>query len=741
MRFQNVISATSITVMSFAALAPLTAQTVPPRWPKQISVSEGSLLVYQPQVDSLTRDILAARAAISLTRPGQTEPTFGALWFTARVVTDRDAGTAEFADLEIKRLRLPGFSTEDSTRFVSEIQDGANSWGLTESLARFTATVEAARNTNAEAVDLKFDPPKILFAREPAALVVYDGPPVLRPIEGVSYQRVVNTPFVVIFDPDSKTYYLSGGRQWYAASDPLGPWQSIDAPPAPVVQLVPEDSAAAAADSGPPRKILTATVPSELVVTAGAPEFIPLPGTDLLYISNSDSDLFKYIGSQDYYILLSGRWYRSHVLDGPWTFVRPDQLPATFQKISPDSPKADVLASVPGTDAAADALADAAIPQTAAIKRTDAHLDVTYGGKPDFQPVEGADLEYAVNSSTAVLRINGLYYACDQAVWYVAQDPMGPWEVSDSVPREVQSIPPSNPDYNVKYVDVYQSTPDYVWYGYTPGYVGMYPYYGTVVYGTGWWYPPYVGPVYYWPRPWTWGLHARYRPWYGWCYGSTYSSGFFAISFAWGGGFRPRYRPWGWYGGGWFGAGGYRPYIGARARPFASPARSGLGRSQPRNIYNRPEVRSLVVARSAPRRAATSGPGGLRPSRAVARPNNVFVSPDGQVKRRTATGWQTREGNQWRNDASTRPTPRSAPRPKARPAPGLRPMPATPQQREPMDRDYRARTRPMPEGGAGPSPQRAPPPRAAPSQAAPPRAAPSPRGAPRSNGGGGGHRP
>ncbi|HTS89589.1 MAG TPA: hypothetical protein VMG41_13950 [Gemmatimonadales bacterium] len=688
-----------IVLLSLGGVARAHAQAPEPHWPRDVQASEGTLVVYQPQVDSLSRGTLAGRAAISLTRDGQTEPTFGALWFTARVLIDRDAGTVQFADFKVDRLRMSGISGDDSAHVASEIETGADGWGTTESLARFTATVEAARTTSAEAVDLKMEAPKILFAREPAVLVVYDGQPLLRPMEGEPYERAVNTPFVVILDPATRTYYLDGGRHWYSARDPLGPWEYISSPPAQVSELVPPDSAAAAEDSGPPRRILTATVPSELVVTTGAPAFIPLRGTNLLYISNSDTDLFKDLDSQDYFILLSGRWYQSHTLEGPWAYVRADHLPATFRDIPSDSPKAEVLASVPGTEAAADAMADAAIPQTAAIKRTDAHLDVTYDGQPDFQPVQGADLEYAVNSSTAVLRINGLYYACDQAVWYVAQDPMGPWQVSDSVPRAVQSIPPSNPDYSVKYVDVYDSTPDYVWDGYTPGYVGMYPYYGTVVYGTGWWYPPYVGRAYYWPRPWTWGLHVSYWPWYGWCFGGVYSSGFLSVSIGWGGGFRPHYRPRGWYGGGWFGPGGYRPYYPyVGPRPYSALARYGPGRALPRNIYNRPEVRPLVVARSAP--VGPRGVGRAWVGRNGVRPNNVFVSKDGQIRRRTATGWQTREGNTWRNEGADRPTARP-PRPETnRPSPGLRPVSPSTSPREPLDRDYRARTRAVPDGSS-----------------------------------------
>ena len=43
-------------------------------------------------------------------------------------------------------------------------------------------------------------------------------------------------------------------------------------------------------------------------------------------------------------------------LYGPWGFVAPGQLPADFKRIPPDGPKANILASVPGTPMAQEAV-------------------------------------------------------------------------------------------------------------------------------------------------------------------------------------------------------------------------------------------------------------------------------------------------------------------------------------------------------------------------------------------------
>ena len=67
------------------------------------------------------------------------------------------------------------------------------------------------------------------------------------------------------------------------------------------------------------------------------------------------------------YLLLSGRWFRSKSEDGPWTFVRADELPPAFAEIPPASDLGGLRTSVAGTPEAEEAVLDAHIPQTAAI--------------------------------------------------------------------------------------------------------------------------------------------------------------------------------------------------------------------------------------------------------------------------------------------------------------------------------------------------------------------------------------
>jgi hypothetical protein len=71
------------------------------------------------------------------------------------------------------------------------------------------------------------------------------------------------------------------------------------------------------------------------------------------------------------------------------------------------------------------------------------------------------------------------------------------------------------------------------------------------------------------PRPVTWGFFARYHPWAGWNFGMSWTAGWLGLTSHWGygwAGWTPIYVQghrsgfWsGYYAGGWFGPGGYRP--------------------------------------------------------------------------------------------------------------------------------------------------------------------------------------
>ncbi len=657
-------------------LAQLDPTNAPPpgvpvtEWPVRVDTPSGSLSVYQPQPEKFEGDQLTARAAVSLTPTGATDPQFGAVWFTAQVLTDRDARTVAIRNMNVRQVKLPGATPDQEKQFEGVLNQQVPAMHVTFGLDQLEATLGVVEKARTESQQLQTTPPRIVFTTTPTTLVTLDGEPKLQQGTAAGVMRVVNTPFILLFDLGGKRYYLKAGDRWVTATDVTAPWSDVTGPlPGGIAdegnRLVAEaqqqqQPAGTPPPTNParPPQVMVAETPTEVVASDGQPQYTPLPGNDLLYMTNTSSDLFLEVTSQRYFVLLSGRWFTSPSLErGPWEYVGSDHLPAAFAAIPTTGTKAHVLASIAGTQQALDARTDAYIPQTTGIRRdAGASLAVTYDGTPQFVPVEGTNFTYATNCADPVVYVDNSYYCCHQAVWYRSDAAAGrPWGVCESVPAVIYTIPPSCPIYPCRYCYVYESTPDYVYCGYLPGYTGCYVYGPTVVYGTGYAYPYWYGRDFY-ARPYTYGFGPRFDLYTDtWGFGAPYAygPGWFAGS---------RYRD------GWFGSGGYVDYRSIRSyrnedRAFDQRAGENfVGGNETRitnnvrnvtvnriNIYNRQDnVRRNVVVNNS--RIENRGGGGgavanVRPGERAA--NNVYVGHDGQVYRRTDQGWEHNDGKNW----------------------------------------------------------------------------------------------
>ena len=80
--------------------------------------------------------------------------------------------------------------------------------------------------------------------------------------------------------------------------------------------------------------IYTSQVPTELIVFKGQPDFVPIVGTQLLWASNTTSDVLINTANNNYYVLLAGRWFTAPALTGPWTFVAEQRAAARTSRRS-----------------------------------------------------------------------------------------------------------------------------------------------------------------------------------------------------------------------------------------------------------------------------------------------------------------------------------------------------------------------------------------------------------------------
>jgi hypothetical protein len=666
-----------------AAANPLPPTPADPGWPRQFGEGGTKLLLHQPQIDAW-KDFkkLHARFATELTPAKGAATVFGSVEVEADTAVDLETRTVAVANLNVVSVPYPTAKDAAEAKLWGELTrkllpQMPTSLALDRTLAYLDTS-----NMKPRTVNVSMDPPPILVSTQAAVLVIIDGKPAPMDIEKTNLQKIVNTNWDLYFDKDAEQYYLRDGKTWLTAKGLQETWK-------PVTKKIKEfqklpDSAEyqdVKLSAKSPQKPSVATLvlvvdkPTELMVINGEPNLEPITGTKLMWVANTECDLFFSTEDRYFYFLTSGRWFRElNLKSGKWQPAT-TLLPEDFKKIPANHRRAHVLAAVPGTRQAEEAVIAASIPQTAELNRKMAKAQAQYVGDPQFQPIKGTNISYAVNTPNDVLKVGDRYYLCLQGAWFTGPGANGPWELADKVPQEVYDIPPDSSKHNVTYVTVQESTTDTVTYGYTAGYMGVYVGYGVAMWGTGYYYPPYYGwygyPV-YWPPPYyTYGASAWYNPATG-AYGRGSAVYGPYGGYARGAAYNPSTGRYSW------GQTAWGPYGAAATGGFYNPNTGGWGgtarasngyQSWGTSVVGRGEHWARTASYSDSRgtigAAKTSGGGRYVAGRGSdgqggfvgkSGSGDIYAGRDGNVyKRDQTTGeWYKRSGGQW--ESAGRPT-------------------------------------------------------------------------------------
>jgi hypothetical protein len=700
-----------------------TAQEVP-TWPMQLQAGDATAVLHAPQLDSWKdRKQLSIRMAVELTPAAGGDPTIGALWLEAQTKVNVDDRVVDLTGITLTRSNFPGLDPAATSQAEDQIAAVLPRERLAVPLDRILAALEVTES-QAREVDLQSDPPEIIVRTKPAVLVMIDGDPIMSQIPGTGLMYVVNTNWDLIFQIESRTYFLRDDSTWLQTQDLAGAWTQVEQLPQDLWKLPSDANWQEVRQHLPGKKIDDADLPevivrhapAELVVLDGAPQFTPIKGTGLLRVVNTDAIAFLCSTDGHYYYLVSGRWFRATAADRTWESAQ-GKLPADFKKLTEDQVEPEVLAAIPGSREAQEAAIVADIPHTAKVNKEEAARSaaVSYQGDPQFEPIVGTTLEYAVNTSCDVIKDGATYYLCLDGVWFSSSSAEGPWTVCTDIPDEIYAQPASSPVYHTTYVYAYDDDDDddaWVLFGYTAGYLGSYLLHGCLVYGTGYYYPPYAYQGCYLPRWGTYGYAARYNP-----YTGTFARG------------AAHYGPYGGYGRG----AAYNPSTGTYARGAAAWGPGGgvwaaeaynprtntyAATSQHRNAYA--SWGQSVVQRgddwvhTAHKGTARGGVAGFESSEGgrgvhtrtrqgsstVARSGSgdLYVGHNGNVYRKGDDGWARYQGSgDWNTVEHSRPGTRPETRPETRPGtrPETRPTtrPATRSPVEGLNRDAQARQR------------------------------------------------
>ncbi|MEP6802989.1 MAG: hypothetical protein ABI892_00595, partial [Flavobacterium sp.] len=325
-------------------------------WPRETANNGTKLVYYQPQVDDW-KDYkeITARLAFSLT-PKDGKQVLGVASLKAETLVDKDNRNVFFKNIQVTDVRFPALDEKKVPEMENLFKETFPKGGDPISVDRILADLNQTKSP-AKGISGKNDPPAIFYSTNPAVLLIVQGEPVLVPVEKTDIQYVVNTNWDLFFDKTTKDYYLLADNIWVTSKTLGGKWIKTTKLPSGLSNLPSgqnfEDvkKAIPPTSGGTAPQVFYSNKPAELIAINGNPKFIKIEGTKLLYIDNTENDIFASEGDGQYYVLLSGRWFKSAALTGPWAYAG-NNLPADFAKIPTDSPRANVLASVPGTQEA-----------------------------------------------------------------------------------------------------------------------------------------------------------------------------------------------------------------------------------------------------------------------------------------------------------------------------------------------------------------------------------------------------
>ena len=337
---------------------------------------------------------MTAFSAVSYRAKSTDKPTIGTIKLEADTKVSVTERLVSFENMKIAEANFQGMDKERLREMVDQIDAGIPRDARVIALDRVLASVDKSQIVPKNVEGIKADPPAIFFSKTPAVIVNLDGEPVWSPIKENDLKFAVNTNWD-LFQHASGTYYLRNNDTWLKTTDLKGTWTAAGTLPESFKKLPATDENWKDVKANLPGrkptavpKVFVTFQPGEMILLTGEPAYVAVPGTSLLWVSNTESDLFRLGKTGAVYYLVTGRWFSAPDFTGPWTFATPS-LPEDFKKIPLEHDRSRVLASVPGTDEAVEAVLIAQVPQTARVNKKEVKApDVAFQGEPEFAAIE-----------------------------------------------------------------------------------------------------------------------------------------------------------------------------------------------------------------------------------------------------------------------------------------------------------------------------------------------------------------
>ena len=262
--------------------------------------------------------------------------------------------------------------------------------------------------------------------------------------------------------------------------------------------------------------------PSELILLRGSPSYLPVPGDGQSAVGEQHRQRRLSAGQpRPVYYLVAGRWFSAPDFNGPWTFATPT-LPAEFQRIGAEHPRARACSR------RCRARRRRRRPCCSHRSRRRRKSPSGTCRRPmwpirvsrSFTAIEKTSLLRAVNTDKDIIKVGDLLLHVLPGRLVHGQESAGTLgsrrlRSEGSSTRFQRARPPTTSPTSLSC----RTDTDWVDVRHGAGYTGVTIAWGCAVWGTGWYYPPYVWsggsyPVYYPYYP-TYGYSAWYNPWVG----------------------------------------------------------------------------------------------------------------------------------------------------------------------------------------------------------------------------------
>lgn len=281
-------------------------------------------------------------------------------------VSDRDAMLLQF-DGEPSLVGLPGtgLMAVRNTNANLLFQPTESAWFLWTGEARLTALsldgpwaapkrlpegLPVMKPAEEKRFTATRPPPSIFAAREPAELLLLDGPARMAPVPGTELLFARNASHPLFIHRGENVFYLLLAGRWFRSEDLKGGW-TFATPELPGdFRAIPKEHPAGSVRASVPgtpeaaRAALLAAVPGRArisrelarleVVYDGPPEFAPIEWTSLRRALNTPFDLVA--SDSGFFCCESGVWFRADRATGPWSLA--DSIPSAIESIPPGDP-------------------------------------------------------------------------------------------------------------------------------------------------------------------------------------------------------------------------------------------------------------------------------------------------------------------------------------------------------------------------------------------------------------------